>query len=102
MTDKSPLERDIEIQEKYRIPAWVYFVIATLIALLAASGIYIVKLKKELSATKKELQVTPNPHNSQTGLSAEGMAQKNLQRDGIIGTWNLKLWNIQTVSYKNR
>lgn len=63
MTDKSPLERDIEIQERYKIPAWVYFVITILIAMLVASAIYVVQLKKELSAAKKELQVTSNlPH----------------------------------------
>jgi hypothetical protein len=30
------------------------------------------------------LSSSSNPHNSRTGLSAEGMAHKNLERDGII------------------
>ena len=63
MTDKSPLERDIEIQERYKIPAWVYFVIIILIAMLVSSAIYIVQLKKELSGAKKEVRVSSNlPH----------------------------------------
>jgi len=56
VTDKSPLERDIEIQEQYRLPSWIYLLIAALILLLAASGVYIVRLKKELSEAPKEMK----------------------------------------------
>ena len=56
MSDKSPLERDIEIQEHYRIPAGVYIFIALLIAALAVSGFYIFELKRELSSAKKDLK----------------------------------------------
>lgn len=55
MSDKSDLERDIELHELYRVPSGVIILIAVLIISLCALSIYAIHLKKELS--RKELEI---------------------------------------------
>lgn len=57
MSDKSDLERDIELHELYRIPAAVKILIAFLIICLCALSLYTIHLKKELSKKEQEISL---------------------------------------------
>ena len=55
MEDKSPLERDIETQEMYRIPLITKVIILLLAVGLGVAGSYAFKLKQDLSMQKQEM-----------------------------------------------
>jgi Tfp pilus assembly protein PilO len=57
MSNKTPLEIDIEHHEKYRIPASVYILIVLLIAGLLVIGGYSLDLKRELSHKNSEIDL---------------------------------------------
>ncbi len=55
MSDKTPLERDIEHHERYKTPVSVKFFIILLCASLCFVGIYAFYLKQEVSRKDREL-----------------------------------------------
>jgi hypothetical protein len=57
MSDKTPLEIDIELHEKYRIPASIYILIILLTAGLLVIGVYSLNLKQELSHKNSEIDL---------------------------------------------
>ncbi|MBI5408280.1 MAG: hypothetical protein HZA14_02835 [Nitrospirae bacterium] len=58
MSDKSDLERDIELHEIRRTPAGMKILIALLVVSLCALGAYTLSLKSELSKKDREISVT--------------------------------------------
>ncbi len=55
MSDKTPLERDIERYEMFRTPIGIKILIAILIAGFCAAGIYALDLRQNLSEKEQEI-----------------------------------------------
>jgi hypothetical protein len=48
MSDKTALERDIELNERFRVPASMYIIVILLLISVAAIGVYTFNLQKSL------------------------------------------------------
>lgn len=57
MSDKTPLERDIERNEQYKVPASVTILIVLLLLGLGVIGVYTFDLKQKLSAKDDEIKL---------------------------------------------
>ena len=60
MSDKTPLERDIERYEMFRIPVSVKILIVLLIGGLTITGLYSVNLQQKLSKKNQETAFIKN------------------------------------------
>ena len=55
MSDKTPLERDIELHERFRVPASMYIIVILLLISVAAIGVYTFNLQKDL--VQKDIEI---------------------------------------------
>lgn len=55
MSDKTPLERDIELNERFRVPASMYIIVILLLICVAAVGVYTFNLQKRLMNKDSEI-----------------------------------------------
>jgi hypothetical protein len=57
MSDKTPLERDIERHERFKVPASMYIIVILLLACVAAVGFYTFNLQKDLVRKDNEIDL---------------------------------------------
>ena len=55
MSDKTPLERDIERHERFRVPVSMYIIVILMLISLAAVGVYTFNLQKSLLKKDNEI-----------------------------------------------
>ena len=55
MSDKTPLELDIERHERFRVPASMYIIVILLLISVAAVGVYTFNLQKSLMKKNNEI-----------------------------------------------
>jgi hypothetical protein len=65
MQDKTPLEKDIELQERVKIPIGTFILLAFLSISLGVLGIYTLKLKQELSIKEQEIELINRNYNNE-------------------------------------
>ena len=57
MSDKTPLERDIERHERFKVPASMYIIVILLLLCVAAVGVYTFNLQKNLVQKDNEIDL---------------------------------------------
>jgi hypothetical protein len=57
MSDKTPLERDIERHERFKVPASMYIIVILLLLCIAAVGFYTFNLQKALVQKDSEIDL---------------------------------------------
>lgn len=81
MSDKTPLERDIERNEMFRTPIGIKILIILLVAGFCAVGIYALDLKHDLSAKEQEIALIKDIFQEERVELIEELKRLELDRD---------------------
>jgi hypothetical protein len=81
MSDKTPLERDIECHELIKTPIGIKILIALLVAGFCAVGIYALDLKKNLSGKEQEIALIKDVFQKERAELIEELKRLELDRD---------------------
>ncbi len=79
MSDKTPLERDIERHERFKVPASMYIIVVLLLICVAAVGVYTFTLQKSLLDKDSEIAMIKDEFRKEKSSLIEKI--KQLERD---------------------